>query len=214
MNCFLIWSSLLLPYRLGIQSEITPAGLFRSGVLFAVMKATWDQLMFYQNRFETKDLLHSHVFYLLQAMCAFIMANHLALDEAGNRWDRENNMVPFTLAATIARASTACMYSQLRLVLSSKTNCSSSSYENYFVAVMVSQTLAAALYLLPAVIQSTEHYYWLWWLCAIFMERSFVAVYVSFFTATPGDDASHFLPWHMGHLRHREVREAERYDMT
>jgi low temperature requirement protein LtrA len=180
-----------------VQSEITPRGLFKSGLLFTLMRATWDQLMFYQNRFDTKDMVH-YFFYLLQAISAFVMANHLTLDADGNQWDRDSNMIPFTVAVALARISNAAMYSQIVSL--------SSSFHNHFTAVVISQILAAALYMLPAMFQSTEHLYYVYWLCALFVERTFVMVYIFFFTHIPLDGLSHRAPWHMGHLRHREVR--------
>jgi low temperature requirement protein LtrA len=186
-----------------VQSEISPGGLFKSGLLFSVMRATWDQLMFYQNRFDTKDLLH-YLFYLLQAMAVFVMANHLTLDAAGNTWDRDANLVPFTVAVAVTRLSNAAMYTQVVFL--------SSTYHHHFTAVVVSQLVATVLYVLPAIVRSNEHLYYVYWLCAIFMERTFVASYIHFFTRPPVDGMSHQAPWHKGHMIHREVSESRHTD--
>ena len=179
-----------------VQSEISFDGLFKSGVLFAVMRATWDQLMFYQNRFDTKDMVH-YLFYLLQSMCAFIMACHLTLNDSGNAWDKDSNLVPFTVAVVVSRLSNAVIYSQ---VASHSIN-----FHKHFLAVVLSQILAAAIYVLPISFRGTDRFYFVCWLCAIFVERSFVALYIFCFTGDAHDKSSHRAPWHLGHLRHREV---------
>ena len=48
-----------------MKYDISIWGLFKSGIIFAVLRSTWDQLMFYQNKFDTKDILH-HFYYLVQ----------------------------------------------------------------------------------------------------------------------------------------------------
>jgi hypothetical protein len=179
-----------------VQSEISPEGLFKSGLLFTVMRATWDQLMFYQNRFDTKDLVH-YLFYLLQAMCAFVMANHLTLDEAGNTWDMDANMAPFTAAVAVARFTNAAMYSQIITL--------STSFQHHITAIILSQIMAGVVYLIPALFQIGERWYFMFWLFAVFLERTFVWLYLELNTTSSATGSSLWAPWHVGHLIHREV---------
>ena len=180
-----------------VQSDISAEGLFKSGVLFAVMRATWDQLTFYQNRFDTKDMLH-YVFYLLQAMCAFGMAEHLTVNEETEKWDDERNLAPFAVAVAIARVSNATMYMQIMSL--------STAYRRHFMGVSFSQILSSLLYILPAVVTfCKEHYVW-FWLAALLCERTFVMMYI--YLVCPNEKDSFRAPWHMYHLINREVRYA------
>lgn len=176
------------------QANITFEGIFKSGLLFAIMRATWDQLTFYQNRFDTKDMLH-YSFYLLQAMCAFVMAEHLTLDESHEKWDKENNLRPFIIAACVARLSNAGMYFQVITM--------TSAYRRHFIAVAMSQIIATLIYLSTLVFSHAYNYYYGYWLFALFTERTFVMAYIYFFV--PRDASSTVAPWHMGHLIEREV---------
>jgi low temperature requirement protein LtrA len=178
-----------------VQSDISIEGLFRSGVLFAVMRATWDQLTFYQNRFDTKDMLH-YTFYLLQAMCAFVMAEHLTVNEETEKWDRDRNLTPFAVALAIARISSAAMYLQVMSL--------STAFRRHFLSVSFSQILSSCLYLLPAIIPVyTDKYVW-FWLSALMCERTFVMLYI--YLICPNEKDSFRAPWHMNHLINREVQ--------
>lgn len=42
-----------------MKYDISIWGLFKSGIIFAVLRSTWDQLMFYQNKFDTKGTFHN-----------------------------------------------------------------------------------------------------------------------------------------------------------
>lgn len=177
-----------------VQSDISVDGLFRSGILFAVMRATWDQLTFYQNRFDTKDMLH-YVFYLLQAMCAFGMAEHLTVDEETEKWDKGRNLTPFAVAIAIARISNATMYMQVMIL--------SSAFRRHFLSVAISQIIAALFYILPAVIPDCRELYVWFWLFALLCERALVMLYIYMFF--PNEKDKFRAPWHMSHLINREV---------
>lgn len=177
-----------------VQSDISAEGLFRSGVLFAVMRATWDQLTFYQNRFDTKDMLH-YIFYLLQAMCAFVMAEHLTVNEETEKWDRDRNLTPFAISLVIARISSAAMYLQVMSL--------TQAYRRHFLSVSFSQIMSSFLYLLPAVITPCRDKYVWFWLSALMCERTFVMLYI--YLICPNEKDSFRAPWHMKHLINREV---------
>lgn len=176
------------------QADISFEGIMKSGLLFAIMRATWDQLMFYQNRFDTKDMLH-YIFYLIQAMCAFIMAEHLTLNNEHTKWDKENNLIPFIISACVARLTNAGMYFQLITM----TN----AYRRHFIAVAMSQLIAAFIYLSTILFDNAYKYYYIYWVIALFSERVFVMSYIYFFV--PKENVSFRAPWHMGHLIEREV---------
>ena len=52
-----------------MKYDISIWGLFKSGIIFAVLRSTWDQLMFYQNKFDTKGtwnfLLFQYWYYII-----------------------------------------------------------------------------------------------------------------------------------------------------
>mmetsp|Transcript_19691 Transcript_19691/g.28321 ORF Transcript_19691/g.28321 Transcript_19691/m.28321 type:complete len:516 (-) Transcript_19691:113-1660(-) len=172
------------------QSDISVIGLFKSGLMFAVMRATWDQLMFYQNRFDTKDLVH-YVYYLVQAMCAFIMAEHLTVDENDGKWDEGRNLVPFAVAVVTARLLNSAMYFQVMSL--------STAYRHHLLAVSLSLIFAAIVYILPVLLPGQ---YYVYWMTALMCERTCVMLYIRYFI--PNDDSALLAPWHMGHLIHRE----------
>lgn len=180
-----------------VQYNISFEALFKAGLLFAVMRGTWDQLMFYQNRFDTKDLIH-YVFYLLQAMCVFVMANHLTIDaDNHHHWDRARNMKPFAIAAAVARFTHVIMYYQVTSI--------TSKYRHHIFALSMSERLSGLIFLLSAVIPQQEEHYYIYWIVALVCERTLVHSYIFFFIHRSSSSEQFSLPWHTGHVYHREV---------
>jgi len=176
-----------------VQYDISVMALFKAGVIFSVMRTTWDELMFYQNRFDTKDFLH-FTFYLFQALCAFVMAEHLSVDHETGSWDASANVGPIAVAAVLSRLANAFMYSQL---------CATATrYHRHILAIAVAQVVTAFMYLVSAVAPYDKQYFYWYWLVAILCERYVVWFYVCFFL---GEDTEMIrVPWHFGHLIHRE----------
>lgn len=174
-----------------VQSDITVDGLLKTSLLFFVTRATWSQLMAYQNRLDNSDIVH-YVLYLLQAICAFLMAEHITIDEVHSGWDREENLMSFSLAAAISRFSLVVMHLQV-VSLSKK-------YRAFFVAICISQFLGAIFYMVPVLIFDSRSQYFIPWILAICSEGFGIMIYFRF--CVPKDQ---YIPWHMGHLMRREV---------
>lgn len=75
------------------QDQITVLNLIQSTFLFLILRSTWDHIVLYQNRFDTHDILH-YTFYLLQAMCVFVMTLHLSVQES-EYWNASINVRHF-----------------------------------------------------------------------------------------------------------------------
>lgn len=171
-----------------VKYNISFMGLLKSGIIFTVMRATWDQLMFYQNKFDTKDMVH-FVFYLIQAMLAFVMALHLTLDHDHN-WDQERNLKPFALAAALARVAIIFMYFQV-MSLTKK-------YRNHLRLLVISQCISAVLFFVSAYATKNDNYFYLW-LASILIERGLVHTFIA--VVVPRKQRA---PPHFGHLSHRQ----------
>lgn len=172
-----------------MKYDISLWGLFKSGIIFAVLRSTWDQLMFYQNKFDTKDIVH-HVYYLVQAMCAFMMALHLSTDHHG--WDQEDDLKSFALAAVISRSVHCIMYLQV-IIMTKK-------YRLQFIILMISQIVSSILFALSSVYSlDNESYVW-FWLVAIAVERSITFLVIK--VIVPQKQQA---PPHFGHMSHRQA---------
>lgn len=145
--------------------------------------------MFYQNRFDTKDILH-YIFYLLQAACAFTMACHLTYVHETGSWDRDKNLQAFAVAAAVSRLSHAFMYSQI-LPMTTK-------FRVHIIALNTSQATAAVLYLLSGFVAPHLHLEVFFWLGALLVERFLLHMLVM-------HSGARMIPWHNEHLFHREV---------
>lgn len=176
-----------------IKYDISVAGLAKSGLLFGVMRSTWDLLMAYQNNYDTKDMIH-YLYYLLQAMFAFVMCLHLTLDHDHN-WDIDRNLIPFSVAAACARFSDMCMYGQVVWL--------SKSYRLHMIAIMISQGLSATIFVLASCAPHREDSYWIYWLVALLTERLFVHIFVF---VVLGTEKKRRVPEHIEHFSHRHVR--------
>lgn len=176
-----------------VQADISLEGMAYAGLLFAVMRATWDELMFYQNRFDTPDMVH-YSFYLIQAMCAFTMAGHLTVEGHTGTWDKDRNLEPFVIAAALARITQSMFYYQvIRLT---------EAYYNHFFIMAMSQAISGVLYLGPIIFPYGWDYYHVYFLIALVVERTFTSIMLRFFTSPK---TTYVAPWHMGHMIHREV---------
>lgn len=179
-----------------IEHNTSWEGLFQSGLLFIVLRSTWESLIFYQNRFDTKDLLH-YLFYLFEAICAYVIAEHFTIVEETGKWDIHRNMRTIAIAAAVARVGQSLMYTQLTPL--------TRHYRKHLFAVCNSLRLSAAIYVLSAVLPYDEDYYYVFWVVAEVVERSAVMLYIWIFI-DDSDGASMKIPWHFEHLIHREVR--------
>jgi low temperature requirement protein LtrA len=171
-----------------VKYDISFNGIIKSGIIFTVMRATWDQLMFYQNKFDTKDMVH-FVFYLIQAMLAFVMALHLTLDH-DHHWDEERNLKPFALAAALARIAIIVMYFQV-MSLTQK-------YSMHLRLLVLSQGVSAVIFFVSAYASKSDNYYYMW-LASIVIERVLVHTFIA--VVVPPKKRA---PPHFGHLSHRQ----------
>lgn len=177
----------LLKYHLTFESVFTTA------LLFSVMRATWDHLTLYQNRYDTKDLLH-HMFYMLESMTAFAMCLSLRLD--GHKWDKDRYMAPFAVAAAIARAAQTLMYSQV-LAQGCK-------HTAYIRAETIAQRVSALLFVASALWGHNGYDYAYCWIAAVIIERPLMNLCV--YLALPKTDNSMYrVPQHTSHLIHRQA---------
>jgi uncharacterized protein YacL len=124
------------------------------------------------------------------------MASHITINEETKSWDLKRNMKHIAIAAAIARFTQSLMYNQV-MYLTKK-------YRKHFHIVMMSQRISAVIYLLSAVLQYNHNYYYIFWIIAIFMERSFVMMFIHYYVDSSREELV-FAPWHFGHLIHREV---------
>ena len=171
-----------------VKHDISFLGLVKSGIIFTMMRACWDQLMFYQNRFDTKDMVH-FIFYLLQAMFAFVMALHLTLDEE-HHWDEKRNLKPFAIAAALSRVVTVLMYIQV-MSLTKK-------YRTHLRLVVLSQFVSGTLFLVSAFMPHQDMYYYMW-VSSIILERGLIHTFIAL--TVPQKLRA---PPHFGHLFHRQ----------
>lgn len=178
-----------------IERDTSWEGLFQSGLLFIVLRSTWESLIFYQNRFDTKDLLH-YFFYLFEAICAYVVAEHFTASEETGKWDIDRNMKTIAFAAAAARLGQSLMYSQIMFL--------TRHYRKHLFALCMSQRIASAIYALSALLPYDRQYYYVFWIVAEIAERSAVMFYIWYFV--DGKDLQSLrIPWHFEHLIHREV---------
>jgi hypothetical protein len=145
--------------------------------------------MFYQNKFDTKDLVH-YIYYLIQAMLVFIMALHLTLDDH-HQWDISRNMAAVSLSAGVSRLYAVVMYIQVMMI--------TRNYRQHIIHVALAQFLSGTLFFLAPYVVEGEKFYW-FWLASIAIER--VIVHIRIALAIPVKDRA---PPHFGHLSHRQV---------
>ena len=178
----------LLKYHLSYSS------VFVTTVLFMVMRATWDHLTIYQNRYDTKDLLH-HMFYMVESMTAFAMC--LSLRMEGHSWDKESYMAPFAVAAAVARVAQSLMYSQV-LAQTDKN-------AFYIRAEAMGQRLSAILFIASAIWGETGYDYAYYWIAAVVVERPIVKL-ATYLLLPLTESTVYRVPQHTSHLIHRQVR--------
>ena len=173
-----------------LKYHLSYSNVFTTTVLFTVMRATWDHLTVYQNRHDTKDLLH-HLFYMIESMTAFVMCLSLKMD--GHSWDKDNNMAPFAISAAIARLTQTIMYGQI-LARSKK-------HTIYVRAISSSQIISAILFIASVVWGKTGLDYAYYWIAAVIIERPLPHLIVFLMK----ESSMYRLPQHTSHLIHRQV---------
>lgn len=172
-----------------MKYDISIWGLFKSGLVFAVLRSTWDQLMFYQNKFDTKDIVH-HIYYLIQAMCAFMMALHLSTADHG--WNQKADLKSFAFAAMVSRLVHCVMY--IQVIVTTK------KFRNHFKIMTLSQIISSTLFAISAeTSRENESFVW-FWLSAIIVERSLTFAVVKYLIPKKNQAPPHF-----GHLSHRQA---------
>jgi low temperature requirement protein LtrA len=181
-----------------IKYNISAMGLLKAGILFTVFRATWDQVMFYQNKFDTKDLVH-YIYYLIQAMLVFIMALHLTLDHS-HQWDVSRNMTAISLSAGISRFYAVIMYLQVMTI--------TKNYRSHIVSVAVAQFFSGTLFFLAPYLGDEQSFYWFWF-TSIAIERVLVHIRIALWI--PLKERA---PPHFGHLSHRQVTTSTPSDLT
>jgi hypothetical protein len=179
-----------------LKYHLSYTNVFTTTLLFTVMRATWDHLTLYQNRYDTKDLLH-HLFYMIESMTAFAMC--LSLGMEGHEWDKENNVAPFAVSAAISRIMQVLMYSQILK--------QSKKHTMYVKAVSTAQRVSAALFVASAIWGRTGWHYVYYWVAAVVVERPLVHVTV-FFCLPSSSNSVYRVPQHTSHLIHRQVLHA------
>lgn len=151
--------------------------------------------MLYQNRYDTKDLLH-HTFYLMESMTAFVMCMSLSMNE-DHRWDIAINMRPFAIAGAVARIAQTIMYSQ---ILSQK-----GTHHLYIRAVTIAQRVSAIILICAAIFAPLHGFeYSYYFSAALIVERPLVHIFV-YFAFPKGTTTAHRVPQHTMHLIHRQV---------
>lgn len=177
-----------------LKYHLTWGNVFTTTVLFTVMRATWDHLTLYQNRYDTKDLLH-HMFYMIESMTAFAMCLSLRMD--GHDWDKDKYTAPFAVAAAIARIAQSLMYSHV-LAQSCK-------HSEYIRSEAIAQRLSAVLLISSAIWAKEGLDYAYFWIAAVLVERPLMHIFV-FFVLPRTINTMYRVPQHTSHLIHRQVR--------
>jgi low temperature requirement protein LtrA len=185
-------SAIQIGYILKYKVEINR--LWTCTMLFLVLKATWDQLMLYQNRYDTKDLLH-HGFYMLEAMTAFVMCLSLGTNEETKNWDEDVEMPHFAIAAAISRVLLSAMYSQILTL--------PGPHRTYIRTVAVAKIISAGLLVASAAMGTSQGNFYYVWIAALLVERP--VVHLTVFFATAKGNQSYRVPQHTTHLIYRQV---------
>lgn len=144
--------------------------------------------MFYQNRFDTKDMIH-HIYYFLQAFCALILACSLSADNEGH-WNVSRNLQSFAIAAAVSRLLHALLYGQIYLM--------TLKFRTHILTLMMTQGLSSTIYLLAAFSSPASDDYLIYFLVALILERFLSHLLLTILKAP-------ILPWHIHHLFSREV---------
>jgi low temperature requirement protein LtrA len=157
-----------------LKAEISARNVIQSSLLFMILRSTWDNLMMYQNRFDTSDLLH-YLFYLIHAMAAFVMTLHLSIGEEDHNWNAAENISAFSTAAAIARFTMVIMY----LHVFYYTESYRTGFRNYLRLLTLSQFMSGCIFIIVAGLNTYVGYRMLYevaWMLTFFIERTFVSV--------------------------------------
>lgn len=144
--------------------------------------------MFYQNRFDTKDMIH-HLYYFLQAFCALILACSLSADHTGH-WNVSRNLRSFAIAAAVSRLLHALLYGQIYPM--------TIKFRTHIITLMTSQGVSSIIYILAAFSNPDKEDYLFFFLSALLLERLLSQIMLTLLQAP-------ILPWHIHHLFSREV---------
>lgn len=156
-----------------LKAQISTENIIQTSILFLILRSTWDNLMLYQNRFDTPDLLH-YIFYLIHAMTAFVMTINLSLGSNHElSWNAQEHVSAFSFAACISRFTLAFMYVHVIRY----TQSFSQGFRNYLLLITLSQFCSGFIFLLVSCLTKSLSYkrsYELLWVLAFFIEKTFV----------------------------------------
>lgn len=161
-----------------LKAEISTKNIIQTSLLFLILRSTWDNLMMYQNRFDTADLLH-YLFYLIHAVAAFMMTLHLTISSNDHNWNASKNISAFSIAAAIARFTMVIMY----LHVFNYTESFRTGFRNYLRLLTLSQFISGCIFIVVACLNSYVGYrliYEVAWLVNFLIERTFVSVLTTF----------------------------------
>lgn len=171
----LVFVAAALQLGLIIKYDHRLVGVAKAGVLFLILRSTWDHLVLYQNRFHTDDLTHV-AYYTIQSMGAFIIALNLQIEENGDEhmWERSRHQVPIAMTCTLLRIVTVIMYMKLYK--------RSSYHKNYLYRIITHTAFSSAIFAVSTFTSTdTDNYAYLYvWGLAIFVERPlmFILAYI------------------------------------
>lgn len=181
-----------------LKYDIDITNVFECGLLFLVLRTTWDHLMLYQNRFDTPDVIH-YCFYLLQSLAAFVMTLHLTpLDSGSHTWNDAENMSAFASAAAISRFSCIIMYIQ---IVYFNQNRNLFLYLRVLITAMMVSTCIFTLCASMEIFSVNKNYIWMF-AAAVFVERPLTHTYLMCLNRRKKKGGR--APEHFGHMVHRQ----------
>lgn len=183
-----------------IKEDITFDNLVQSSLLFLMLRLTWDQVILYQNRFDTTDLLHVG-FYLLQALATFIMTLHLAiLSHDDHHWSSYDNVSSFSIAACVARGANVIMYVHVYHFIEEYRV----GFRQYIVLLIITQAISAALFFVTSFANKFYEFqvYELLWFLVFVVERPVTSIGTIFIQRR--NKKTGRMPHHLQHMIHRQ----------
>ena len=195
----LIFVAAAIQIGLILKCELSSVNVSQAAVLFLILRTTWEHLMLYQNRFDSADMLH-YTFYLLQAMCAYVMTLHLSiLDSDDHHWNAHDNVKAFSIAAAFARFLNVIMYFHVFY----HTEEFRVGFRTYLLTVTYSQLIAGILYIIASFANTFAYFYTylVLWGVALFVESPLVSIITTIIQKRR--KRSGRIPDHFTHMVHR-----------
>jgi low temperature requirement protein LtrA len=170
----LIFVAAALQLGLILKYDHRVVGLCKAGGLFLVLRATYDQLTLYQNKFHKDDLTHI-AYYTMQSMGAFVIALNIQEDEnadgSEHYWDRGRHQGSIAMACVLLRIITVFMYVRQQS-LSEFSNASGSEVE-YLNRIITHTSISAGIFAISTFCSTEEgdYLFLIVWMIAILIER-------------------------------------------